>query len=83
MKNKQKISNLELAKIRQKGKECKPLGYNSFGLAFTVFRVDGKKINCYPVRGVVWRVCCACDLGNMPSCPGKNLQKSASYCLLI
>ena len=37
MKNKRKRSNLELAKIRQKGKECKPLGYNSFGLAFTVF----------------------------------------------
>jgi hypothetical protein len=36
MKNKQKISNLELAKIRQKGKECKPLGYNSFGLAITM-----------------------------------------------
>ena len=37
MKNKRKRSNLKLAKIRQKGKECKPLGYNSFGLAFTVF----------------------------------------------
>jgi hypothetical protein len=33
MKNKRKRSNLKLVKIRQKGKECKPLGYNSFGLA--------------------------------------------------
>jgi hypothetical protein len=34
-KNKKK-SNLKLAKIRRKGKEGKPLGYNSFGVAFTV-----------------------------------------------
>jgi hypothetical protein len=32
-KHKRKRSSLKLAKIRQKGKECKPLGYNSFELA--------------------------------------------------
>jgi hypothetical protein len=32
-KKNEKKSNLKLAKIRRKGKECKPLGYNSFGLA--------------------------------------------------
>ena len=32
-KKTEKKSNLKLAKIRRKGKECKPLGYNSFGFA--------------------------------------------------
>ena len=36
MKNKRKRPNLKLAKNRRKGKEGKPLGYNSFGVAFTV-----------------------------------------------
>ena len=58
MKNKRKRSNLELAKIRQKGKECKPLGYNSFGLALQRFRIEKKKINFYYNERSCLRVCC-------------------------